>query len=308
MILLLGIPSEPPLAMVAAELERMDKTYLFFNQRHFARSYVEFSVTDAGLSGWMQIDEQAFRLEEVTGVYIRLMDDTKLWEVQALPQGHPQRLYCRNLHETLIRWSAITPARVVNRYAAMTSNGSKPYQSQLIREQGFLIPETLITNDPAAVLAFQKKHGRVIYKSISGVRSIVQTLTDDDLTRLEAIRWCPTQFQAFVPGDNVRVHVVDARVFATRIHSQATDYRYASRQSGISASLEAWGIADDLAERCVRLTQSLGLAFAGIDLKLTPDGQVYCFEVNPSPAFSYYESHTGQPIARAVAGYLAGDG
>ena len=40
-------------------------------------------------------------------------------------------------------------------------------------------------------------------------------------------------------------------------------------------------------------------------LKLTPDQQVYCFEVNPSPAFSYYEAHTGQPIAQAIARYLA---
>ena len=65
-------------------------------------------------------------------------------------------------------------------------------------------------------------------------------------------------------------------------------------------------LPDELAERCLRLAQALGLAFAGIDLKLTPDRQVYCFEVNPSPAFSYYEAHTGQPIAHAVARYLAG--
>ena len=39
----------------------------------------------------------------------------------------------------------------------------------------------------------------------------------------------------------------------------------------------------------------------GIDLKITPDDEVYCFEVNPSPAFSYYESNTGQPISAAIA-------
>ncbi len=305
MILLLGIPSEPPVAMVAAALDRLHAPYLVFNQRHFASSYLEFSITDAGLSGWMQLDGRTLRLDEVTGVYVRLMDDTKLWEVQTLPPEHPQRLYCRSLHDALIRWTAITPAKVVNRYAAMSSNASKPYQAQLIRRHGFLIPETLITNDPAAVLAFQERHGQVIYKSISGVRSIVQTLSAEDIIRLQAIRWCPTQFQAFVPGDNVRVHVVGDRVFATRIQSQATDYRYASRQSGISASLTAWDIDDDVAERCVSLTQSLGLAFSGIDLKITPEGQIYCFEVNPSPAFSYYESHTGQSIAQAVAHYLS---
>ena len=40
-------------------------------------------------------------------------------------------------------------------------------------------------------------------------------------------------------------------------------------------------------------------------LKITPDNQVYCFEVNPSPGFSYFEAHTEQPIANAVARYLA---
>jgi hypothetical protein len=35
------------------------------------------------------------------------------------------------------------------------------------------------------------------------------------------------------------------------------------------------------------------------------DGRVICFEVNPSPAFSYYERHTGQPIARELALWLA---
>jgi len=39
---------------------------------------------------------------------------------------------------------------------------------------------------------------------------------------------------------------------------------------------------------------------------VTPDREVYCFEVNPCPAFSYFEANTGQPIADAVAKHLAG--
>ena len=57
----------------------------------------------------------------------------------------------------------------------------------------------------------------------------------------------------------------------------------------------------DLARRCVSLAHALELPLAGIDLRITPTGRVVCFEVNPSPAFSYYESHTGQPIAAAIA-------
>ena len=187
----------------------------------------------------------------------------------------------------------------------MGSNFSKPYQAQLIREHGFSVPETLITDDPDLVRAFRQRHQRVIYKSISGVRSIVQTFQDRDLARLGHIRWCPTQFQEFVEGTNVRVHTVGSDVFATAVHTDRTDYRYADQQGG-QTELEAVELPDELAERCVRLSQALGLPFAGIDLKMGSDHRVYCFEVNPSPAYSYYEANTGQPIARAVARCLAG--
>ena len=55
---------------------------------------------------------------------------------------------------------------------------------------------------------------------------------------------------------------------------------------------------------CIALSKALGLAFTGIGLRITPDGEVYCFEVNPSPAYSYYEANTGQPISTALARYL----
>ena len=64
----------------------------------------------------------------------------------------------------------------MNPTAAMGSNGSKPYQAQLIARHGFRVPETIITNDPDRVLEFQAQHDRVIYKSASGIRSIVRVL------------------------------------------------------------------------------------------------------------------------------------
>ena len=102
------------------------------------------------------------------------MDYNHLPELKDTPADDPERQRCRNLFDTITRWAEITPARVVNRVAPMGSNFSKPYQAQLIQRYGFEVPETLITNDPELVREFRARHGRVIYKSISGVRSIVQ--------------------------------------------------------------------------------------------------------------------------------------
>jgi glutathione synthase/RimK-type ligase-like ATP-grasp enzyme len=126
----------------------------------------------------------------------------------------------------------------------------------------------------------------------------------DDVERLDRIRFCPVQFQAFVPGVDVRVHVVGDVVHASEITSDATDYRYAVRQTETPAAMRGIDLPGDVAARCIALAAGLGLEFAGIDLSFAEDGRVVCFEVNPSPAYSYFEAHTGQPIAETVARHL----
>jgi len=307
MILICGIPTETPIALIREQTDELNVPYVMFNQRDFSNMELSFEIIGDCVTGELKIEDRSYRLEDFHGVYTRLMDDRLLPELKNEPENSQKRRYCRSLHDALSRWYEIAPARVVNRTGPMGSNFSKPYQLQLIRNQGFMIPETLITNDPALVRDFLRRFGRIIYKSISSVRSIVQTLEDKDLERLNHIRWCPVQFQEFVEGTNVRVHTVNTEIFATSITTDTTDYRYASRE-GESPDLEPIDLPDELSDRCIRLSQSLGLPFAGIDLKITPDNKVYCFEVNPSPAFSYYENNTGQKIANAVVRYLAGMG
>jgi hypothetical protein len=306
-ILVCGIPSETSLALVTQALERRGTPYVMVSQRHVRELVLELAVDDdRGLGGRLSGPAYAVDLDDVTGVYLRFMDDRELPELRGEPDESPARASSRAFHDLFGQWADIARARVVNRYTAMGSNFSKPYQSQLIQAHGFAVPETLVTNDPDLVRAFAAEHGRLIYKSISGERSIVGLLDAGDGERLERIRWCPVQFQAFVGGPNVRVHTVGEEVFATRVETEAIDYRYAVHQTGTAAGFEPFELDDETAARCVGLAAELGLEVAGLDLKLPPDGRVVCLEVNPSPVFSYYELHTEQPIADSVARLLAG--
>ena len=305
MILLCGIPSEVPLRMVADRLDDLDVPYVWFNQRRAADYELDWEIVAGAVRGEFRDGSTRHRLEDFVGVYVRLMDDRILPELTGEPDNSPARQRCRALHDALFTWYEVAPARVVNRAEPQGSNGSKPYQAQLIARHGFWVPETLITNDPELVREFRRQHGEVIYKSISGARSIVHPLTDADADRLDDIRWCPVQFQAFVPGTNVRVHTIGGAAFATAVTTDVIDYRYAAHQGGRTTLTEV-ELSDELIKGCLDLSADLRLPFAGIDLKLAPDGRVFCFEVNPSPAYSYYEANTGQPISLAVARYLAG--
>jgi RimK-like ATP-grasp domain len=305
MILLCGIPSEPSLAMVVDAVRALGVPHLVFHQRAFASTRMEFQIDALGIHGWLQYSGHIYALEDFTAVYTRLMDYQLLPEVEKEPPQSPLRFHCAAVHDTLMRWYEIMPGLVLSRTAEVGVNYSKPYEAQLIRAQGFTVPDTLVTNDPDLVRDFRRQYGRVVYKSMSYIRSIVKILEDDDLKRLRSVRSCPTQFQQYVDGTNIRVHTIGAKAFATAITAKATDYRYAYLE-GDEEHLEVAELSEDLTRRCIALSEALGLKFAGIDLKITPGGEVYCLEVNPCPAFSYYQRQTGQPIAEAVAHYLAG--
>jgi RimK-like ATP-grasp domain len=304
-ILVAGIPSEPPLQEALDALHDLRADVLVLSQRQGTDTDIAFSVDPSGaVDGVLRAGRRHVALREITAVYARLMDHRHIPEYQRLHPDDPERDRWTALTDNLTNWLDVAPGRVVNRTRAMASNGSKPYQSQLISRHGLSAPETLVTNDPEEAREFYETHPRVVYKSASGARSIVQTMVRADLERLGSLRACPVQFQTWVPGTDVRVHVIGDEVFATAMSTTATDYRYATAQVDEPAHLEAYKLDDEVAEQCLALTADFGLEFSGIDLKITPDGDVFCFEVNPSPAYTYFSGQTKQPIAQALARHL----
>jgi glutathione synthase/RimK-type ligase-like ATP-grasp enzyme len=302
MILLWGILQDRPLALVRAALARLGAAVFVLDQMDAARAQIELRV-GADVAGAIRVGDEHCDLAAVSAVYVRNYDSRTLEFAPEAGDIEAARRHAVAVDDVVTAWLEVAPAFVVNPFSAMASNSSKPYQLSLIRAAGFATPDTLLTTDAAAVAQFRARHGELIYKSISGVRSIVSRFTAEHAERLTDLRWCPTQFQQHIPGRDHRVHTVGDDIFACEIVSEADDYRYGARQ-GHAVELRACELPADCAERCWKLARALALPVAGIDLRRTPDGEWFCFEANPSPAFSYYESATGQPIADAIAALL----
>jgi glutathione synthase/RimK-type ligase-like ATP-grasp enzyme len=316
-VLLWGVPSEGPVALVGEALARIGVDAITFHPRAARSSAVALglqadpSLGHDCLTGWLQVPGRRVALAGIRGVYVRPIEPELLPEHAHPAHAPADRAHARRLHDTLIAFTevagSVTGCRVANRLSSMASNISKPYQAQSILRHGFSTPATLVTNDPDQVLDFVDRHGSVVYKSISGVRSIVTAFdASKDRVRLQHLRWCPVQFQEQIDGPDVRVHVVGDEVFAAKVDSEAIDYRYARAQVGHDARLTPYQLPDAVADACVALATDLDLPFSGVDLKMAEDGRVVCFEVNPSPGFSWYEQEAGLPISAAVASWLAG--
>jgi hypothetical protein len=190
-ILLWGLPADPPLAAVRDALQRGGWRTCFLDQRAAPDVEVELTV-GIEVEGLLRIKDETVDLTAVKAVYLRPYDCADLPDI--VKAGPNSELWRRALtaQDALLSWCDLTPALVLNRPSDMAANGSKPYQAEWIESLGFRIPETLITTDPAAALEFWRRHDRVVYKSISGIRSIVSRLTPKHRLRLNDVATCPT--------------------------------------------------------------------------------------------------------------------
>lgn len=304
MIFLWGRVGEDPLLEVQRELAKIGAPVFFLNEDRAPATTCEFAY-DGSLAGTLRVDGTSLALADVSAAYLRPYGAERLLTRVELPRRAAVSSYTGALHAAIFAWADITPARVLNRPALMASNCSKPLQSMILERLGFGIPPTLVTTDADAARAFIDTHELAIYKSVSAVRSIVKRIDRTIAAeRLADVAACPTQFQAYVAGTDVRVHVVGDEVFAVEIVSDVADYRYSARSNG-STRLSAYTLPAEIETRCRSAATALGLPLCGIDLRRTPDGRWFAFEANPSPGYTYFARATGAPIAAAIARYLA---
>jgi len=176
----------------------------------------------------------------------------------------------------------------------------KPVQLALLEQAGLPVPETLWTNDPSAVRRFAAGR-RVAYKPVDGGAATLE-LGPGDLTdaRLAALEAAPVTFQTLLPGEDIRVYVLDGEIIASvRILSHALDFRRNEER------VEPFELPPEVASQCLQATRVLGLRWTGMDLKRDAEGTLRFLELNDSPMFLGFDARAGTDILGHLARGLA---
>jgi glutathione synthase/RimK-type ligase-like ATP-grasp enzyme len=202
----------------------------------------------------------------------------------------------------LRRWEAMG-VRTYNSLAA-SERTRKPYQLACLAAAGLPVPDSLWTNDPASVRAFARGR-RVAYKPVSG-GAATKELLEADLAedRLARLGNCPVTFQELLPGEDLRIFVLDGRVLAAfriEVVEGALDYRQNEQR------IESVTLEPAIEELARRAAEEIGLRFTGMDLKRAADGSWRVLELNPSPMFLGFDQRAGTDVLGALAGALLGD-
>lgn len=310
MILVISAPEDIHAQAVLKELAR----------RGIAARLLNFSEFPMRMSVTGSFDNNGhhdFVLTFANGAKVPMSDVSAVWWRRPQPFGVPaevkdpvHRQFAYTESATVFQgiWQS-SRALWINDVMRDAAAAHKPWQLSLAKEIGLTIPETLITNDPDEAKAFwQRFPGEVIYKPfLQNAHAWRETriLRPEEEAMAGAVRLAPVLFQRYIPGQaDLRVTVIGDRLFAAAADLGQARYEADVRLNN-DIPYQRHELPGDVEDKLFTLMRRLGLEYGAIDLRLTPDGEYFFFEVNPAGQFLYVEYATGQPIAAALADRLA---
>jgi glutathione synthase/RimK-type ligase-like ATP-grasp enzyme len=180
----------------------------------------------------------------------------------------------------------------------------KVYQLDVASRSGFRVPKTAIAQCSSDVAElFSGCDGRIIVKPIVGAdQQFLETrMIQNPMDYLEeSYNACPSIYQEYIGGSkHLRLLCMNHKSLCGVIETDNLDWR-----SDPNVKVVPWPVADEIHDRVRNVINNLGLEMGIVDIKLTNEGELVWFEVNPQGQFLFLEPLTGIPFIDEFSGYL----
>ena len=201
--------------------------------------------------------------------------------------------------------------RCVSPPDAMQGARWKMQQLATAARLGLRVPETIVTNEPAAAAAFANA-GSTIAKAVAEVRVettsevlIGETFVLESDFDPESVRPAPVLLQRRVDKvADLRVTAVGRLLFAVRIvtpEGAPIDFRQTEPRD---CRYEVVGLPQGVAARLLSYLDAFGLRFGAFDLAEDRSGTLWFLECNPAGQWGWLQPFTGLDITGALVDLL----
>lgn len=299
---LISDPKDPHTISIASHLKKQGFDSVFIDSTGLSK----FSYKNGG---WYYKEDD---LKKINVFYFRNMlsplppayfdGEYKLYQ-----DWYTQYMHSREIFGVELSWLYALQAKgkdIVNPPTGAGIGVLKPHQLFVLKENGFLLPKTLITNDPKEAENFINETSKVIYKPAMG-GAYTELADTQAKEKLELIKNHYVIFQEFVKGKDIRVTATEDEILAAcELESEAIDFRATPGYLENQAKVTSCHIPDGVVKKCLQGIKILGMRYSGIDIKLTGDGKYIFLEFNVHPAFLWLEEKTGVPISSGLARFL----
>jgi glutathione synthase/RimK-type ligase-like ATP-grasp enzyme len=176
----------------------------------------------------------------------------------------------------------------------------KHKQGEVAASCGWRVARMFITNSPGAAMAAARGAEELVMKPPAG-GALVRKI-DAAMLRAFAAIDCPIGIQEYVPGEDIRVYLIEGEVVAAaRIVTGELDYR---RDPDYVNRIHAIELPAEVRRKAAAVLERLRLVCGSMDLRLTPEGEFVFLEVNSGGSFLELQKALGVPIADRLAELL----
>ncbi len=298
-----------------AEFDQLGHAWAIFDRGNFPEKVrIQASISNHNKQSYLLFtDGSQMFLEEFGSVWYRR--PTRILPRDNLPFME-QTFIQREANAGIWGWLRGLSAFWVNHPDAVRAAGHKPEQLQRAAKLGLAIPRSLVTSEPEAFKQFYEEcGGSIIYKlmgypwytdkdelPISAYTALVPRNMLEEAHRVTATAHL---FQEFiVKRCDIRVTIIGEEVFAAAIYPLSKEAQVDFRADYEKLYYEPHTLPDWMSKKLLTLTHSYQLAYAGIDLLLTPDDRYIFLELNALGQFGWIETCTGIPLYRKLATLL----
>jgi hypothetical protein len=259
----------------------------------------------------LQFDGRWYQPNDFKNVWYRRPERLKHEQLDGSPEG---KLILEEWAEALEGFFAHVPlARWMNHPSCNVLASHKIEQLTRAKSLGFLVPDTLVTQDAGELRRFFARHNeQVIVKPMAAgyvertdghADTLIYTnqVTLNHLDDLDDLPSCPTLFQQFIEKtSDVRITVVGDDVHAVQLTakelggSQRCDIR---RNNMDDVTYSEVTIPQEVFGNVKRLLDHYHLRYAAIDMAIGTDANWYFFEVNPNGQWAWLDLVGGTNIA-----------
>jgi ATP-grasp ribosomal peptide maturase len=292
--------------MVVAELHRTGTPVVRLDPADLpGKAMLSVEYAHGDFDGHLSVNGQLLSMQGLRSVWVRRPGEP------AAHATHPSPWLTAETRQALFGMLFAGFARWMNHPRDAERARLKPWQLRTAHLSGFAVPPTVFTTSPRLARQFAEEHREVVVKSASGpppgdpALALPTTLIGPD-TDFAAVAAGPTLLQRYIrKRADIRLTSVGTRLFGARKKAGPgqVDGRYGDTEHG----WEPVPVPDRIGTSVRAYIALAALAYAAFDFAEDEDGVWWFLECNQGGQFGFVELETGQPISRAVAGWLSQD-
>lgn len=194
---------------------------------------------------------------------------------------------------------------------------NKYYQMDIAKEVGFVMPETIITNEKSEVRDFIKRHKKTLFKLMSQeIYEVAENefeglytnvINEKDLENFSEYEENPIVLQEYIDKEfEVRYTVVGEEHLVCRIDSQNSEKAKNDwRRYDITRTPHYRMVPpSDIRDKVCNMLNILGLEYGALDFIVKPNGEWVFLEINCMGQWLWIEQLTGLPISVAIVKWI----